>query len=128
MLLRLSEKKPRFDALASTLTSFGTATKRVASVYIGLAFLSIQPRISRAPSASAQGLLERVPVLKWHKVVQDGVDRGRQVVEEPRDVEEVLVDRPEHLGLFEVHVAQSLCVKWSPAQEEGQHNRSWKVA
>ena len=40
-------------------------------------------------------LLERVSVLERHEVVEDGVDGGREVVEEAGDVVQVLVDRPE---------------------------------
>ena len=43
----------------------------------------------------APSLLERVSVLERHEVVEDGVDGGREVVEEAGDVVQVLVDRPE---------------------------------
>ena len=44
-----------------------------------------------APSS----LLERVSVLERHEVVEDGVDGGREVVEEAGDVVQIFVDRPE---------------------------------
>ena len=64
-----------------------------------------------------------------HQVVQDGVDGCGQVVEKAWDVVEVLVQRPEDLCLLEVDVAESLRVKWGPAEEECKDHcglKSWK--
>ena len=62
--------------------------------------------------------LERPPVLDTHQVVEDGVERGGEVVEAAGDVEEVLVDCPKRVAVFEVDIAESLDVKWSPGNEE----------
>ncbi len=70
------------------------------------------------------------PVLDGHDVVQNGVDGGGEVVEAPRDVEQLLVDLlVDGLAhkvppvLVEGDVEEALSVEGGPADEEGQDNR-----
>lgn len=65
------------------------------------------------------------PVFDGHDVVEDGVDRGGEVVEAAGDVEEFLVDLlVDSLGgevpavLVENYVEQTLGVEGCPADEE----------
>lgn len=78
------------------------------------------------PPPTAECLLEGVPVLKGHEVVEDGVDGGGEVVEEPGDVVEVLVDGAEDRGLLEVDIGEALGVEGGPAEEEGHDHGSCK--
>ena len=48
---------------------------------------------------------ECMPVLDTHEVVEDGVECGREVVEEPREVHEVLIDSPVDMTVPEVDIA-----------------------
>ena len=62
-------------------------------------------------------------VLDTHEVVEDGVECGREVVEEPREVHEVLIDSPVDMTVPEVDIAKPLDVKGNPREEE-QNNDS----
>ena len=61
-------------------------------------------------------------VFQRHQVVQDGIDGGGEVIEEPADVVQVLVDRPEEVRVFEVDVGEALSVERGPTEEEGQNH------
>ena len=68
----------------------------------------------------APSLLERVSVLERHEVVEDGVDGGREVVEESGDVVQVLVDRPEDDRLLQRrYTARN---KWEKEKVQSQTN------
>ena len=73
---------------------------------------------------ATKSFLESLPIFDRHQIVQDGVDGGGDVVEDARDVHEILVDGPEDHGLLEVDIAEPLGVEWGPAQEEGDHHDS----
>ena len=90
-------------------TCSGGASECIAAVAIALATPSSAPE-----ATPTEGLPEGVSVFQRHQVVQDRVKRGREVVEDARDVVEVLVDGPEDHRLLEVDVAQSLGVEGGP--------------
>lgn len=71
---------------------------------------------------AAERLSERLPVLDRHQVVEDGVNGGGDVVQDARDVHEILVNGAEDHRLLEVDVSESLGVERSPAEEEGDHD------
>ena len=69
------------------------------------------------------------PIFDGHHIVEDGVDGGGEVVETPRDVEELLVDLlVEFLGdkvplvLVKHHEEQSLRVEGRPTDEERENH------
>ena len=78
------------------------------------------------PPAAAECLLEGVSILERHQVIENRVDGSREVIEEARDVVEVLVDSPIDGRLLEVDVGQPLGVERGPAQEERHDNGGWK--
>lgn len=67
---------------------------------------------------SAQRLPERSPVLHRHQVVQDRVDRRREVIEATGDRVQQLVGLRVVRRVFGVQVEQPLRVERRPAQEE----------
>ena len=72
---------------------------------------------------AADDCLEGLSVLGTHEVVEDGVEGDREVVEEAREIHEVLIDDPVAMAMPEVHIAKSLDVKRSP-RDEKQNNHS----
>ena len=69
-------------------------------------------------SRAADDDLEGLSVLGTHEVVEHGVEGDREVVEEAREVHEVLIDDPVAMAVPEVHIAKSLNVKRSPRYEK----------
>ena len=74
-------------------------------------------------SGAGDGGPEGLPVLDTHDVVEERVEGGGEVVEAAGGVEENLIDRPEHIQVLEVHIAEALEVKWSPGHEEEDDHR-----
>ena len=58
------------------------------------------------------------PGLDTHEVVEDGVEGGREIVEEAREVHEILIDSPVDIAVGEVDISKPLDVKRSPRDEE----------
>ena len=66
-----------------------------------------------------------MPVFQTHDVVENGIKRGTEIVEEARDMEKIFVNSTEEFILFEVYKCKALCMEWSPADEESNNNRCW---
>ena len=65
--------------------------------------------------------LNSIPIFKAHDIVEDRVKRSTEVVEESRNMKEILIDGPEELCVFEVYKCESLCVKGCPTDKEGNN-------
>ena len=70
---------------------------------------------------------ECMPVLDTHEVVEDGVEGGREIVEEAREVHDILIDSPVDIAVGEVDISKPLDVKRSPRDEEGHNDSNWKT-
>ena len=66
---------------------------------------------------------ESLSVFGRHNVIQNGIDGRRDVITDARDVHQVLINRSENVGLFEINVTKTLCVKWGPTQKKCDDNR-----
>lgn len=75
----------------------------------------------------AEGVPEGPAELEGHDVVEDGVDDGGDVVEDPGDVEEHGVEQ-RRLGPVGVDDEEALEVERSPAEEERHDHRHWRRA
>ena len=65
---------------------------------------------------------ECMAVLDTHQVVEDGVEGGIEIVEEPREVHEILIDSPVDMVVPEVDIAKPLYMVWCPGDEEQGNN------
>lgn len=82
------------------------------------------PALSRVP---AQRLSERPPVLHGHQVVQDRVDRGREVIEATGNGVQQLVHLRVIRRILGIQVEKPLRVERGPAQEERDDYGRWKI-
>ena len=64
-----------------------------------------------------------LPVLKTHDIVEDGIQRSTEVVEESGHMEQIFIDSTEQLRVFEVDKCEALGVEGGPAEEEGDNYR-----
>lgn len=125
-VVRYSHRPAAAAAVVHGLSEFGGAGQRRVPVVDGRVpetGLQVPGHAVPAPLArvTAQRLAERPPVLHRHQVVQDRVDRGRDVVEAARDRVQQLVDLRVVRRRLCVQVQQPLRVERSPAQEERHH-------
>ena len=59
-----------------------------------------------------------VAVLDTHQVVEDGVEGGVEIIEEAREIHEILVDSPVDMVVPEIDIAKPLDMVWGPGDEE----------
>ena len=68
--------------------------------------------------------LESISILCAHEVVEDRVEGGGEEVEAAREVEEILIDSPVKIQVFEVDISKALEVERSPGNKEENDNRN----